>query len=67
MKDCDLEYAGRYKDQKSYLWFDCGFVDTIFSDNPSSCRSNIFLYSKVQSSLTVSDKKILWILVQTEP
>ena len=28
---------------------------------------NIFLYSKVQSSLTVSDKKMLWILVQREP
>ena len=25
------------------------------------------MYSKVQSSLTVSDKKMLWILVQKEP
>ena len=45
------------KIKKAYLRFDCGFVDTIFIDNPPSCRSNIFLYSKVQSSLTVSDKK----------
>ena len=67
VKDCDLEYVGRYKDQKPYSYFDSGFVNTIFIYNPSSCRNKIFLYSKVQSSLTVSDKKMLWILVQKEP
>ena len=49
----DLEYVGRYKDQKAYSYFDSGLVDTIFIYNPSSCRNKIFLYSKVQSSLTV--------------
>ena len=67
VKDCDLEYVGRYKDQKAYSYFDSGFVDTIFIYNPSSCRNKISLYSKVQSSLTVSDKKMLWRLVQKEP
>ena len=67
VNDCDLEYVGRYKDQKAYSYFDSGFVDTIFIYNPFSCRSKIFLYSKVQSSLTVSDKTLLWILVQKEP
>ena len=65
-KDCDIEYIGRYKDQKVYLYLDSGFVDTIFIYNSSSCRNNFFLYSKVQSSLTVSDKKMVWILVQKE-
>ena len=59
VKDCDLECVGRYKDQKAYSYFDSGFVDTIFIYKPSSCRNKIFLYSKVQSSLTVSDKKML--------
>ena len=59
VEDCDLEYVGRYKDQKAYSYFDSGFVDTIFIYKPSSCRNKIFLYSKVQSSLTVSDKKML--------
>ena len=57
VKDCDLEYVGRSKDQKAYSYFNSGFVDTIFIYNPSSCRNKIFLYSKIQSSLTVSDKK----------
>ena len=57
MKDCDLEYVGRCKDQKAYSHFDSGFVDTIFIYNPSSCRNKIFLCSKIQSSLTVWDKK----------
>ena len=59
VKDCDLECVGRCKDQKAYSYFDSGFVDTIFIYKPSSCRNKIFLYSKVQSSLTVSDKKML--------
>ena len=57
VEDCDLEYVGRYKDQKAYSYFDSDFVDTIFIYNSSSCRNKIFLYSKVQSSLTISDKK----------
>ena len=55
--DCDLEHVDRYKDQKAYSHFDSGFADTIFIYNPSSCRNKIFLYSKVQPSFTVSDKK----------
>ena len=57
VKDCDLECVGGYKDQKAYSCFDSGFVDTMFIYNPSTCRNTIFLYSKVQSSLTVLDKK----------
>ena len=67
MKDCDLEYVDKYRDQKAYSYFDSGFVDTIFIYDPASRRNKIFLYSKVQSCLTVSDKKMLWILVQKEP
>ena len=67
VKVCDLEYIYRCKDQKAYSYFDSGFVDTIFTYNPSSCRNKIFLCSKAQSSLTASDKKMPWILVQKEP
>ena len=62
--DCDSEYVGRYKGQRAYSYFDISFVDTIFTYNPSSCNNKIFLYPKVLSSLTVSDKRMLWILVQ---
>ena len=54
---CDVDYVGRYKDQKSSSYSNYDFIDTIFIYNPSSCRNKIFLYPKVQSSLTVSDKK----------
>ena len=43
VKDCDLEYVGRYKDKKACSYFDSGFVDTIVIYNPASCRNKIFL------------------------
>ena len=29
MKEFDKEYMGKYKDQKAYSYFDCGFVGEI--------------------------------------
>ena len=42
VKNYDLEYVGRFKDQKAYSYVVSGFVDTIFIYNPSSCRNKIF-------------------------
>ena len=53
VKGCDLEYIGRYKDQKVCSYFDSVLAQTIFIYNPSSCRNTIILYSKAQSSLKV--------------
>ena len=39
VKDCGLEYIGRYKDQKTYSCSDSGFVDTISVYSPSSSRN----------------------------
>ena len=63
----DYDYIGRYKDQKAYSYFDSGYVDSIYSHYPPDNKDVMFLYSKVQSSLTVSDQKRLRILVKKEP
>ena len=42
VNDYYLEHVGRCNDQKAYSYFDNGFVNSIFINNPSSCRNSIF-------------------------
>ena len=51
VNDCDLEYVGRYKDQKAYSYFGSSFIDTIFINNPSSCRVEIKYFYILKFSL----------------
>ena len=61
----DTYYIGKYEDQKSYLYFDSGFVGPVFIYEPKSKqRGNIvFLYREVRASQAVLEQKQLWIVV----
>ena len=52
--DFDLEYVGRYKDQKAYSYWDSGFVNTFFTYEPPEKHNTIFVYGSVRSSFTAS-------------
>eukprot|EP00795_Rhopilema_esculentum_P013367 gene13367-4222_t len=67
VRDFDYDYIGRYKDQKAYSYFDSGFVDSIYTYHPVSNKDLVFLYCKVQASLTVSVTRNSWILVKKCP
>ncbi len=58
---------GRYKDQKTYSYWDSGFVNTLFTYEPPEKYSTIFVYGSGRSSLTAFVNHKLWILVKKEP
>ena len=64
VRDSDYDYIGRYKDQKAYSYFDSVFVDSIYTHHPISNKNLVFLYCKVQASLSVPVTRNLWILVK---
>ena len=62
LEEFDYEYIGKYKDQKAFSYYDSGFVDTIlFHDSGSDL---IFLYCKVQASMSITEHRDLWIAVK---
>ena len=67
VRDFDYDYIGKYKDQKAYSYFDSGFVDSIYTHYPVSNKDVVFLYCKVQASLSVSERRNLWIVVKKCP
>ena len=67
IRDFDYDYIGRYKDEKAFSYFGSGFVDTIYTHCPVSNQDVVLLYSKVQASLSVSERRNLWILVKKFP
>ena len=66
VRDFDADYIGCYKDQKAYSYFDSGFVDSIFTHEPSG-KNVVFIYSTIQASQCVSTHHKLWILAAKEP
>ena len=67
VRDFDLEYVVRYKDQKAYSYWDSGFVNTVFTYEPPEKQDIIFVYGTVRGSLTASVTHKLWIVVKKEP
>ena len=66
-KDFNTDYIDKYKDQKTYSYFDSGFVGgPVFIYEPKSKqRGNIvFLYSEVSASQAVHEYKQLCIVVK---
>ena len=67
VRDFDVDYIGRYKDQKAYSYFDSGFVDLIFTHEPLSPQNVVFVYSTVQASQSVNSNHKLWIIIAKLP
>ena len=60
--DFECDYVRKYKDQRAYSYFDSGFVDVItFYQYSEEIK---YMYCKVQSSMTVTDHKNLWIAIK---
>ena len=54
---CDNEYIGRYKDQKSYSYWDSGFVGSIYIYETRTTKNHVFLYSSVKASQAMTNVK----------
>ena len=63
VKAVDVEYIGKYKDQKAYSYWLSGFVDTVYH---ASCNNNIlFLKANVSPSQKLNDDPHqVWICTQ---
>lgn len=64
-KSVDLEYIGKYKDQKAYSYWMSGFVDTVlFTKCPIDCK-HVFLKSCVSPSQKIRDDlHKVWVCVE---
>ena len=67
VRNFDVDYVGRYKDQKAYSYWLSGFLDTIYTYQPQTKRNSLFIYGKVRGSLTATLFQFLRILVQKDP
>lgn len=67
VRDFDLEYVGRYIDQKACSYWDSGFVNTLFTYKQPEKHNTIFVYGSVWGSLIASVNHEVWILVKKEP
>jgi hypothetical protein len=67
VRDFDLDYIGRYKDQKAYSYWDSGFVDKISTYEPHQNKTVVYIYGSVRASFTASVTHKLWILVKKNP
>ena len=65
IKAVDVNYIGKYKDQKAYSYWTSGFVDTVFV---AKCPSNIkliFLKGKVSPSQRLNkDPHEVWVCIE---
>ena len=56
MKEFDKEYIGKCKDQKSYSYFDSGFVGEILVSKINE-GTKIALFCSVQGSMSIHNEK----------
>eukprot|EP00795_Rhopilema_esculentum_P009831 gene9831-18406_t len=62
VRDFNVEYVGKYKDQKAYSYFDSIFVGEILVSKPKD--EVILLFCKVRASMSIHDEKELWVAAQ---
>ena len=67
VRDFDVDYVGRYKDQKAYSYWLSGFVDTIYTYQLLTNKNYLVIYGMVRASLTASVVHKSWILIQKNP
>ena len=65
-EEFNTDYIGKYKDQKAYLYFNSGFVGSVFIYEPKlkQSRNIVSLYSEVMSKYAIHEQKQLWIVVK---
>ena len=65
-EEFNTDYIGKYKDQKAYLYFNSGFVGSVFIYEPKlkHSRNIVSLYSEVMSKYAIHEQKQLWIVVK---
>ena len=64
VKAVDVEYIGRYKDEKAYSYWMSGFVDTVYVAECPIDKDMVFLKGKVSPSQRINDEwHDVWICV----
>ena len=65
-KELNIDYIGKYKDQKAFSYFDSGFVGPILLYEPTSKQQEkvVFLYCIVTASQAIHESKKLWLAVK---
>ena len=64
VRDFNVEYVGKYKDQKAYSYFDSNFVGEILVNNPRD--KVVIIFCKVRASMSIHDEKELWVAAQPD-
>ena len=63
-KEFNLDYIGKYKDQKAYSFFDSGFVGPIFLYEQDAKNKNFYVYCDVRASQSIHEHKNVWIILK---
>ena len=63
----DTDYIGKYKDQKTYSYFDNGFVGPVlwyeYKDYKPTSRNIVLFFANVRASFNINTEKSLWIAI----